>query len=432
MTWNSSVSWLGRANETNPANGPSSTGGESHVMASLQRLLHEAVSRGSVRDVVGAFVETLAVWLDVEVRGYIAGTQGQFFQSVSPLGADFSAMSAELDDAAVPADMAMVRLSPSETARLGLASAARDVLIRRISTDTGASWLMVFAGTIDGHIEARLTVYSDLLRESLNDLAEETIASVVASIKQHLSLSNEPIELTAQLALDQIIAAVGAGHGALIITTADGKQALAVGNTDLLPTSEHRAPPDRLVVQSGHDGDLMTLAVAGEGGRFTAYERDILEAAVAVLQPWARAALQRSSQADRQAVHLRFQAWIERLASQTIQEGGHASVIVISIPDMPLRPGFMETQVAKIRNQLRPSDLAGNLTDSEIAVLLRDTPADRAAAVSARLKRLLERDESAAETIQPSIGMISCSAESTLDGSMVRAARENAAAPSRA
>ena len=42
-------------------------------------------------------------------------------------------------------------------------------------------------------------------------------------------------------------------------------------------------------------GDLMALAVAGEGGHFTAHERDILEAAVAVLQPWARAALQRPS-----------------------------------------------------------------------------------------------------------------------------------------
>ena len=160
----------------------------------------------------------------------------------------------------------------------------------------------------------------------------------------------------------------------------------------------------------------MALAVAGEDGRFTAHERDILEAAVALLQPWALAALQRSGQAERRVAHLPFQAWIERLASETIQEGGHASVILISIPDMALRPGFMQTQVAKIRNQLRPSDFTGNLTASEIAVLLRDTPADDAAFVRARLKKLLERDESSGEAIQPSIGMISCSAESPLMG----------------
>ena len=423
-------SWLAGAVEASLANEPGSAGAESHMIASLQRLLDEAVSRGSVRSVVSAFVETLAVWRDLDVYGYVAGTGGQFLLSVSPLGADHSEMSAELDDEAMPADRAMVRLPVSDIKRLGLGSVARDVLIRRISTDTGASWLMVFAGTVDSRDEPRLTVYSDLLRESLNDLAAETIDRVVAAILQHLSRTSEPIDVTAQSALDEVIAAVGARHGALAVTTAGSTQALAVGNTDLVTASDHRAAPDRLVVQSAHGGDVMALAVAGEDGRFTAHERDILEAAVALLQPWALAALQRSGQAERRVAHLPFQAWIERLASETIQEGGHASVILISIPDVALRPGFMQTQVAKIRNQLRPSDFTGNLTGSEIAVLLRDTPADDAAFVRARLKKLLEEDDGAGDAIRPSIGMISCSPESPLGGSIVRAARENAAARS--
>lgn len=419
-------SWLAGAVEADLAGVPSMTGAESHMIASLQRLLNEAVARGSVRNVVSAFVETLAVWRDLDVYGYVAGASGQFLLSVSPLGADRSAMSPELDDAAMPADKAVVRLSVSEIKRLGFGSVARDVLLRRISTDTGASWLMVFAGAVDSRDEPRLTVYSDLLRESLNDLTAETTDRVVAAIMRHLARTTEPVEMTAQLALDEVIAAVGARQGALAVTTAGGTQALAVGNTELLTVSEDRAAPDRLVVQSAHDGDVMSLAVAGEDGRFTAHERDIVQAAVALLQPWARAARERSGQAERRVAHLPFQAWIERVASETIQEGGHASVIVISIPDSALRPGFIQTQVAKIRNQLRPSDFTGNLTASEIAVLLRDTPADHAAFVRARLKKLLEADEGAGEAIRPSIGMISCSAESPFDGSIVRAARENA------
>ena len=425
-------SWLVGAIEANLGNAPSGTGAESHMLASLQRLLDEAVSRGSVRGVVSAFVETLAVWLEIEVHGYVAGAHGRFLQSVSPVGAHHSALSAELDDAAAPADMVMVRLSPPEIERFGLASVANSVLVRRLSTRTGASWLMVFAGTIDGHDEARLTVYSDLLRESLNDLTAETIAHAVAAITRQLLPTNEPVEVRAQLALDQIVAAAGASQGALVVTTADGNQALAVGNSDLLPVSEHRVPPDRLVVQSRHDGDLMTLAVAGQGGRFTAHERDILEAAAAVLEPWARTALRRSGQGERRSAHRPFQAWIERLASETIQEGGHASVIVISIPEMALRPEFMHAQVVKIRNELRPSDFAGNLTGGEIGVLLRDTPADNAATVSARLKRVLQWDVSAGKVIQPSIGMMSCSPESPFEGSIVRAARENSEVRSQA
>jgi hypothetical protein len=271
-------------------------------------------------------------------------------------------------------------------------------------------------------------VYADLLRESLNDLTAETTDRIVAAIMGHLSQTSEPVEATAQSALDEVIAAVGATRGALAVTKAGGTQAMAVGNTDLLTASARGVAPDRLVVQAAHDGDLMALVVAGEDGRFTTHEQDILEAAIALLQPWARAALRRSDQAERRAAYLPFQAWIERLASETIREGGHASVILISIPHVAVRPGFMQAQVAKIRNQLRPSDFAGHLTASEIAVLLRDTPADDAAFVRARLTKLLESDEGAGEAIQPSIGMISCSAESPFTGSIVRAARESAAA----
>ncbi len=287
---------------------------------------------------------------------------------------------------------------------------------------------MVFKGTINRHDEARLTVYSDLLHEALDDLTAEATASAVAAITEHLSIANQPVEAKAQSALDQIVTAVGARHGALVVTTAGGTQALAIGNTDLLEESAHRAPPDRLVVQSAHNGDVMALAVAGEGRRFTAHERDVLEAAAAVLQPWVRVALQRSGPGERRRGHRPFQAWIDRLASETIQEGGHASVIVISIPDMALRPEFMQAQVVRIKNELRPSDFAGRLTSGEIAVLLRDTQADQAAVVSDRLKKLLQWDVTAGRPIEPSIRMVSCSPESQCEGSIVRAARKNGTA----
>ena len=419
-------SWLAGVVEANLASAPNAGTDESHMLGSLQRLLDEAVSRGSVRHVVSAFIETLAVWLDIDVRGYVADAHGRFFQFVWPVGADRSTMPPELDGAAVPVETTLVRLPLSESERLGFASTSRAIVVRRLPIHTGSSWLMVFAGAIDSHDMRPLTVYSDLLRESLNDLTAEAIDRAVAAIMSHLSRTDDPVETTAQLAVDEIVAAVGARQGALVVTAAGGKQELAVGNTELIRAPEHAAS-DHLVVQSAHNGHLVALAVSEGISRFTAHQRDILEAATALLHPWARAALQRSGQAERRIAHLPFQAWIEQLASATIEEGGHASVIVISIPDMALRPGFMQTQVGRIRNHLRPSDFAGNLTGSEIAVLLRDTPAEQAAFVSARLKKLLEWDDIANEAIQPCIGMISCSADRRLEGSIVRAARENAA-----
>jgi FOG: GGDEF domain len=191
-----------------------------------------------------------------------------------------------------------------------------DVLIRRIAAHGSASWVMVFAGTIDRSDEARLTVLSDLCRDALNTLTVEPVV------------------------------------------------------TPEVEVVEHESP----------------------------------------------AAAPSSDQGERRSAHRPFHAWIERLASQTIEEGGHASVIVISIPDEDARPEYIQAQVAKVRNELRPSDFAGGLSGGEIGVLLRDTPADRAAAVSARLEKLLQWDVTTGKAIQPSIGMVSCSADSRAKG----------------
>ena len=103
-------------------------------------------------------------------------------------------------------------------------------------------------------------------------------------------------------------------------------------------------------------------------------------------------------------------------------------MIVISLPDEDARPEYIQAQVVKVRNELRPSDFAGGLSGGEIGVLLRDTAAVQAAAVSARLEKLLQWDVTTGKAIQPSIGMVSCSADSLCEGSFLRAARENCAA----
>jgi hypothetical protein len=187
-----------------------------------------------------------------------------------------------------------------------------------------------------------------------------------------------------------------------------------------------RVPPDRLLItQSADDGGQMVLAVAREVGRFTAHERDLLEAVARILRIWVHETFERSGIGERRTARRPVQELIERLAAEAVEAGGQASVITMSVPEKALRPGLMQAWVAKLRGQLRPWDFAGLLTGSEIAVLLRDTAADQAAIVSARLTTLLE-SEGGAAGIKPSVGMTTCSAGSPFAGSIVRAARENA------
>jgi hypothetical protein len=261
--------WLAAAIDGCLSHGATDAIADSHLVGSLRRLLDDAVTRESTRGVVSAFVETLAVWLEIEVHGYVAGTPGRFLLSLSPVGADHSTVPAALDDDVVPAGTAMVRLSSSETERFQFTSVPDDVLIRRIAAHGSASWVMVFAGTIDRSDEARLAVLSDLCRDALNTLTVEPIVTPEVEVVEHESLAAAPS----------------------------------------------------------------------------------------------------SDQGERRSAHRPFHAWIERLASQTIEEGGHASVIVISIPDEDARP-----DTSRLRSSRSETSCAlgfRGLTGGEIGILAR-------------------------------------------------------------
>ena len=90
------------------------------------------------------------------------------------------------------------------------------------------------------------------------------------------------------------------------------------------------------------------------------------------------------------------------------------------------RPGLLHKWVAEIRGQLRASDLAGALSDREIGVLLTGTTTSDLAAVRARILRHVTIPDEGGESAAVTIGIASHSAESPLDGSLVRAARQNA------
>lgn len=411
-------SWLTGAIEANFAKPPGAMSAEPYRIASLGRILSEARSRGSARNVVGAFVEALGVWDHVDVRGYIAGARGGFFHYVSPMGASPSSLPAELGDAIVPRDARMVRLSRATADLLGLPSESDDVLLRRIPTGTDVGWLLVFSGAIDGPEQVRLTVYSDMLRESLNDVIATTTNRLVAAVTRHFS-SKEPMEAAARAILGELTAAVSGEEGALVVTT-KGRTALSVGNTDLLPEFEpHAPPPDRLVVKSLDGGSLMVV-IAREHPEFTALERELVQAGVAVVHSWAREALQRSGEGERRRRFRPVDALFEQLAAEAVQAGQQASMIVISTGATVLPPELL-TWLSKIRGQLRSWDFAAILSDNEIAVLLGDASADQAGVVSDRLKQLME-------PVRPAIGVMTSSPESPFERSLVEAARAGARA----
>jgi hypothetical protein len=226
--------------------------------------------------------------------------------------------------------------------------------------------------------------------------------------------------------LDQMTHAMSSPRGALVLTTAGGKQTLTVGDTDLL--SFDTLTRDQMMVKSAEADGVLTVVFERHQVPFTAFERETALAAAAVVHRWMQAALQRSSDIERRQRARAVDAVFDQLATDAIATGRHASVIVVSLDEARLRPGLLPGWVGRIRAQLRAGDYAGMLSEREIAVLLCGASADHAAAVSARLTKMFRSHDTTGAFLHSAIGMTTRTPDSPFQGSIVGAARALASA----
>ena len=188
------------------------------------------------------------------------------------------------------------------------------------------------------------------------------------------------------------------------------------------------ADAQALIVTSADAASVMTITLGRHGhAAFTAFDREIVAAAGALLHPWIQASLLGAGENERRRGFRPLDSLFDHIADQAVGAGQEASVIVVAVDPALALPGLLHSWLGNIRIQLRGSDFAGMLSDCEIAVLLCDASADQASAVSARLRDFLHADESAG-AVRPVFSASTSSPESPFEGSLVAAARARAAA----
>ena len=403
---------------------PDTVNVEAYRLISLRRIMAEAASRSSIRRVIGAFVEALSVWDDIRVRCYVEGANGGFFQYGSALSAIPSSFPDRLEDDQVFQQGRVVRVSRADAQRLRVTPDPADTLVCRVVVDDVA-WVIFFSGMVDDREEIRLRVYADILRESLNEVVSAVASRLVAEVSRSAP-SGEPVASLAEVALGQLTSSVGGLHGAMVITVATGRDSIAVGHRDLLASAE-QARRNRLFVRSSTVGSIMTVAIEREQWPFTAFERELVRAGVAVVHRWVQAALQQSPErVERRSGFRPLEATFDQFAQDAVKAGRPASVIVVSVDPARLVPGSLPTWVGRIRADIRAGDLAGVLSDREVGILLAGASADHASAVSARLMQMLAAHDDTGVVRHSAVGITTRSPESPADGSLVGAARATA------
>ena len=147
--------------------------------------LREATSRGSLRQVVGAFIEAVSVWDDVRVRIFVGGASGGFLEYASSMATHSSLSADPLDDTVVPRQGQLARLTRADVDRAGLVIDPGDTVIGRLVIGAGTTWVLVFSGMINDAVQVRLRVYADILRESLNEVLTTSSSRIMAELTRH-------------------------------------------------------------------------------------------------------------------------------------------------------------------------------------------------------------------------------------------------------
>jgi hypothetical protein len=414
--------WLTNAIEAHLQSPPAAQGDLDRLSA-LCRLLDDVSARKSDRDMVSTFIETLAVWHDLEGYGYVDASNG-YVRDVALPGADTTQSPAVIAHAALPDLDGITRLARSDIERLGFAGGG-DVALARVGEGEGeGAWLIAIAGAIESDEVQRLSLYVSLLDQAVARATQTAAAELLAAVSRQLLADSANPEEQARLAIREIQAALGLTSAAFTVTSRTGSALLHVGPAADLAAGSGAGK----VVIIRRDPQQYAMAFVADWSadhHVTQQENHVAHVAADLLESWVGQLVRQSPRiGDRRVARRGFDEVLERFALDAVQNGIPVTAVVISFGDAAFRPDVTHARVASLREHLRGGDLVGRLGEGDIGVLLHDAAAPQAEALVGRLRRLLENDGLAQG--QVAIGMATRRPGDPATGALAQEARQRA------
>jgi hypothetical protein len=386
----------------------------------LYKLLSESVPRSSDRMIVFRFAEALAVWADVEIRAYVADITGRYSLEVSLPGSDSEAAPAAFDSNPIPDDASFRHLSAVECRELGFHGVDAVVLASIGGQSQGGGsdreWLIA-ASPVAIDLDIHLPSYVDALSHALNDFYAVESSRLTWAMMQHF-LEFDAADAAARAAVAEVSAYI---HTPVHF-------AVFCDRGLVLFSGDHAA-----LLASGHSADLVSVPVTGpagysaivgtrrSAGRLFGY-RDLrcLHTAASAFATWLPHALpQLVSSGGRRMPSRLFDRVVERQSAQAAAEQDDISLLVIAPPAGALGAVTAQRWIGRIREQLRPADLAGRLSSGDIGVLLPQTPRPGAFVVGKRLNEMITASGIEFAMPRATITVVSRSQESLVHGPLL-------------
>jgi hypothetical protein len=421
-------SWLRPAVEAHVGSAHEESTTHAPRVSTLFRVLSGAPASGSESALLRLYANALAIWHDIDLRAYVEDVDGHFRLSIALPGSPAVDAPSRFDGREVSIGSELIRVSGHDLELLGFRPNEEAMAARIGDVKHGAVWLLVLSGGVNSPGEAGLALYTDVLRQTLQNVASASLLATERSIWQHLVNTQEQAPAAALAALRELESTVNATRVVLSVAGSQGEPLVQVGDTAMLTDSDG-VGSDHLTTTARIDG-LATVVLAAEGPRggfFTSRDRQIVENIGRLFSSWAGGALQRTlSTQDRRAVSRSFEDLLEQTAMQAAARGTSSSVVVFQMSDA----GFPLTHkvAADLRPHLRAGESVGVLGAGEIGLLLYDSKPDIVRLVVGRLRCAVSGPESGGPFASAAVGVAHCAQGSAPVTRLVPVARENARA----
>ncbi len=390
-------SWLSAAVESHLTSSPGLQEALGRV-SSFRRMLSNAASEGSDRRIVTVFAETMAVWHDLEVCGYVETPNGTCAREVTLAGADPSKSPAVIEQEALPVGMELVQPSAIEVERLGFPE-EQNLAVRRLGEGLG-SWLITVSGALASHEVTVLTLYLALLDDAIEGAANVRAASAVKWMAKLLFEDAAELAEQASRAAAVLRETTGATTVALAATTANGTPVVRVVSPTVTigtggPASVEPASPLVIVRHAPQQYSMKIGLERADGRHVTRLEHQVANASADVIESWVRWVLGHGVGGERRGSTRGFTELLESSAQHALEHGDSVLLLVLSYADTLFRPDVTQSRIALIRTQIRAGDLVGMLSEDDVGILLRTQGDEQASTVVDRLRQLIEASETA-------------------------------------
>jgi hypothetical protein len=354
-------------------------------IVTFAQVLAEAHQSGSERELLGAFVQALSMWHDIDSCVYLETGPGLFAMDVSLPGTAWD-LGPSMSSLAACADGVLTSLTPGETEQCGLPT-DRDVVVTRLPRPDG-SRIVVMRGHLPQREISRISAYLSLLEERLRYAEADRALTALKHIAVHCRADDLTASDVARRVLRETVGATGTLTASLDVDDDDGTPLLRVRVGEAPGNTDDGSGGFRVSRTAG--GHRLTLTVASRSDRVSPAMETFIETVADLLVGWQRSS-GRSGEFERRRSPEPGDEPFERLARQALECGDDITAVVVRAGE---RADIASARqwVGNWRAYVRPADSVALLRPGEIGILLRGGSSTAAQAVVDRLMRASHLD----------------------------------------